>query len=203
MSVIFTKPKGAKLFIKTSSLALKIFKSKINLIDYVSTNDKFSLVATIFLIIFSGVEMNKINTINSMRKIAGLILVLAACFGQALFASEHEDACKANIQGKIAWDPTSNYTSASKWDDKNLAYLCKDTKNPKAPGECFHHVMTGHVSYGDGDKWDYQNAIELCKGTSNADEPINCFKGKIADKVDWKTAIQQCQAKPNTENVAK
>lgn len=147
--------------------------------------------------------MNNLRTMKLMKIAAGLSLIVAACFGQSALASEHEEACKGHIQGKIAWDPASNYESASKWDDKNLSYLCKDTNNPKAPGECFHHVMTGHVSYGDSDKWDYQNAIELCKGTSNADEPINCFKGKIANKVDWKTAIQQCQAKSTLENVTK
>lgn len=147
--------------------------------------------------------MNTLRLKSTIKLAAGLMMVVAAVSAQQALASEHEVTCKAHIQGKIAWDPTSNYESASKWDEKNLSYLCKDTTNPKAPGECFHGVMTGHVSYGSSDKWEYQNAIELCKGTSNADETINCFKGKITDKIAWETAIKECQAKPNVDNVAK
>ncbi len=146
--------------------------------------------------------MNILTKQIAMKSIVGLLITVASTYSLTTLATEHEVACKSHIQGKIAWDPTSNYESASKWEDKNLEYLCQDTKNPKAPGDCFHGVMTGHVSYGDSDKWDYKNAIELCKGTSNADETIKCFKGKIADKVKWETALAQCQARPNLENVA-
>lgn len=146
--------------------------------------------------------MNILKITRTMNYIAALFFVIAANHSQTVFASEHEAGCKGHVQGKIAWDPTSNYESASKWDEKNLHYLCQGTKKPKAPGDCFHSVMTGHVSYGDSDKWEYKNAIELCSGTSNADETINCFKGKIADKVKWDTAISQCQAKKTLENVA-
>jgi hypothetical protein len=131
-------------------------------------------------------------------------IALLSCIGiaQSTFANEHLADCKAHIQGKIAWDPSTNFESASKWNDKNLDYLCGNTTNPKAPGECFHHVMNSHVSYGDSDKWEYENAIELCAGSNDADATVNCFKGKIKDKVDWKAAISQCQAKKKLENVA-
>jgi hypothetical protein len=145
----------------------------------------------------------KTLTDNKLLKFFSLFgLVLAVQFSNVAVASEHETACKAHIQGKIAWDPASNYASASKWEEKNLAYLCKGTTSPKAPGECFHHVMNSHVSHGDSDKWDYENAMELCKGSNDADATVNCFKGQIKDKVDWKTAISQCQAKKSLENVA-
>jgi hypothetical protein len=146
--------------------------------------------------------MNILTTQNFMKMAGGLCIIFLANFNQTAVAGEHETACKDHIQGKIAWNPGSNYTSASKWEDKNLEYLCKGTKDPKAPGDCFHHVMNSHVSYGDSDKWDYKNAIELCKGSDNADDTVNCFKGKIADKVKWEDAIAQCQAKKPLENVA-
>ena len=145
--------------------------------------------------------MNILRIKRTTKMMAGLLVLVALNLSQIASGSEHEDSCKTNIQDKIAWNPTSNYASASKWDDKNLVYLCKDTKNPKAPGECFHGVMTGHVSHGESDKWEYKNAIELCKGTSDAKQTIDCFKGKITEKVDWETAIKQCQAKPILENV--
>lgn len=140
--------------------------------------------------------------IATMMKTTLVLALLALLFSQGGAASEHVTACKTHIQGKIAWDPSSNFESASKWEEKNLEYLCKGTNNAKAPGECFHHVMTGHVSHGDSDKWEYQNAMELCKGTDDADATVNCFKGKIADKIKWEDAISQCQAKKPLENVA-
>ncbi len=146
--------------------------------------------------------MNILKITNMMNFITVLLFVFTSSYYQTAFSTEHETGCKQHIQGKIAWDPTSNYESASKWDDKNLDYLCQGTKAPKAPGDCFHAVMTGHVSHGDSDKWEYKNAIELCSGTSNADETVSCFKGKIADKINWNTAISQCQAKKKLENVA-
>jgi len=139
--------------------------------------------------------MKKFMTNKSMLCLSLLAILTAIQVNISAFASEHEAACKEHIQGKIAWDPTSNYTSAAQWDERNLSYLCQGTSSPKAPGECFHHVMTGHVSYGASDKWEYKNAIELCKGSDNAEATISCFSGKIKDNVDWKTAISQCQAK--------
>ena len=79
-----------------------------------------------------------ILTTHSFMKIAGsLCIIFLANFSQNVVASEHEAACKEHIQGKIAWNPGSNYTSASKWEDKNLEYLCKGTLDPKAPGGLF------------------------------------------------------------------
>ncbi len=139
---------------------------------------------------------------NTIKILSVIALCASFSIGQNVLASEKVAACKQHIQGKIAWDPTTNFTSGAKWEDKNLDYLCGNTTNPKAPGECFHHVMNSHVSYGDSDKWEYQNAMELCSGSKDADATVNCFKGKIKDKVDWKTAISQCQAKKTLENVA-
>ncbi len=146
--------------------------------------------------------MNILTKHIFMKIAIALSIIFLANFSQSAIASQHETACKEHIQGKIAWNPSSSYSSASKWEDKNLDFLCKGTKDPKAPGDCFHHVMNGHVSYGDSDKWDYKNAIELCKGSDNADSTVNCFKGKITDKVKWEDAIAQCQSKKTLENVA-
>ena len=146
--------------------------------------------------------MNITISKNTIKLLSAIVMVTSLGFTQSVLASEHLAECKNHIQGKIAWDPTTNFTSGSKWEDKNLDYLCGNTTNPKAPGECFHHVMNSHVSHGDGDKWEYQNAIELCSGSNDADATVNCFKGKIKDKLDWKTAISQCQAKKTLENVA-
>jgi hypothetical protein len=146
--------------------------------------------------------MNIFTTHNFMKMAVSLGIIFLTNFSQSAIASENVTSCKQHIQGKISWDPTSNYTSASQWEDKNLDYLCKGTKDPKAPGDCFHHVMNGHVSHGDSDKWEYKNVLELCKGSDNADVTVKCFKGKIADKVKWDDAIAQCQAKKPLANVA-
>jgi hypothetical protein len=146
--------------------------------------------------------MNNLTTHKLIKIACGLCITFLFSFSHLAVASEQVTACKEHIQGKIAWDPTSNYTSASKWEDKNLEFLCMGANEPKAPGDCFHHVMTGHVSYGASDKWEYQNAMELCKGSDNADTTIKCFNKKIADKVDWHDAIAQCQARKPLENVA-
>jgi hypothetical protein len=146
--------------------------------------------------------MNIFTKHNFLKTTVYLGLFCLVNVSQSAIASEHEAACKAYIQGKISWNPASNYASGSKWEDKNLAYLCKGTKDSKAPGDCFHHVTTGHVSYGNSDKWEVTNAIELCRGSDNADNTINCFKGKITDKVKWEDAIAQCQAKLPLSNVA-
>ncbi len=146
--------------------------------------------------------MNILTTHNFMKVAVAVGIIFLANFSQNAVASEHEVACKEHIQGKIAWDPNSNYTSASKWEEINLDYLCKGTTDPKAPGDCFHHVMNGHVSYGSSDKWDYKNAMELCKSSDNADSTVTCFKEKIAKNVKWEDAIAQCQAKKTLSNVA-
>ena len=129
-----------------------------------------------------------------VRIIPAIPFVLGLCFNQPVFASEHETACKEHIQDKIAWDSNSPYESAQKWDPANLESLCKGTKNPKEPGECFQKVMTGHVKWGASDKWEWKNAISLCAGTDNSDERIACFKGRISAGENWGAAILQCQS---------
>jgi hypothetical protein len=103
-------------------------------------------------------------------------------------------ACKDHIQGKIPWEVNSPYDSSSKWEDAKLETLCKGTKNPKEPGECFQKVMTGHVKWGDSDKWEAKNAIDLCAGADNSEERISCFKGRISAGEKWDAAILQCQS---------
>ena len=74
--------------------------------------------------------MNTLKTKNSMRISAGIILVIATCLSQTVLATEHEEACKANIQGKIAWDPTSNYEERLKMGrQKSLLFVQRHQKS--------------------------------------------------------------------------
>ncbi|WP_411726844.1 hypothetical protein [Methyloglobulus sp.] len=129
-----------------------------------------------------------------VRILSAVSILFGLFFTQSAMASEHETACKDHIQNKIAWDSNSPYERSSKWEQANLERLCKGTKNPKEPGECFHKVMTGHVKWGASDKWEWKNAIGLCAGTDNSDERISCFKGRIETGEKWDAAILQCQS---------
>ena len=129
-----------------------------------------------------------------VKIISVVLFVLGICFYLPAFAIEHETACEDHIQNKIAWDNNSPYESAQKWNAADLATLCKGTKNPKEPGECFHKVMTGHVKWGDSDKWEWKNAVNLCAGTDNSDERITCFKDRLKAGTKWDEAILQCQS---------
>ena len=131
---------------------------------------------------------NKINLLSTLTLLVGLNFI------QNVFANELEKICKDHVQNKIAWDPNSGYTSSSKWEEANLESLCKGTKTPEEPGECFHKVMTGHVKWGSSDKWEWKNAIALCAGTNDSDERVACFEGRIKAGEKWDAAIFQCQS---------
>lgn len=131
---------------------------------------------------------------NTIKLLSVLALISTVSFAQNVSANESEAACKAHIQGKIAWDPNSGYETAQKWEEANLESLCKGTKNPEEPGKCFHHVMTGHVKWGSTDKWDWKNAIALCAATDNSDQRIACFEGRVKSGEKWDTAVFQCQS---------
>jgi hypothetical protein len=144
--------------------------------------------------------MNILANTNAVKFLSVLSLVLSINISQNASANEHESACKDYVQNKIAWDPNSAYETAQKWEQVNLENLCKGTNTPKAPGECFHKVMTGHVKWGTSDKWEWKNAITLCAGTDNADERISCFNGRVNAGEKWDTAIFQCQSNRNHNN---
>jgi hypothetical protein len=131
---------------------------------------------------------------SAIKLLPALFLILGAYYSPHVMGTEHESACKDHVQNKIAWDYSSPYNSASKWEDANLERLCKGTKNAKEPGECFQKVMTGHVKWGSSDKWEWKNAIALCAGSSKADDTIDCFKGRINSGAKWDEAILQCQS---------
>ncbi len=135
------------------------------------------------------------NISNRTEKLKlALAFIFGLYFSQNVIATEQETMCKTYINGNIAWDNDSSYNSAAKWDKANIESLCKGTKNPKAPGDCFHKVMTGHVKWGSSDKWKWQNAIKLCAGTDNAEERVACFQGRIKAGEKWDAAIFQCQS---------
>ncbi len=135
-----------------------------------------------------------IRNSKSTLLLSALALFFSINFSQQVLASEHETACKDHIQDKIAWENDSAYNSSSKWEEANLESLCKGTKTPKEPGQCFHKVMTGHVKWGASDKWEWKNAIGLCAGTNDAEERITCFEGRINAGEKWDAAILQCQS---------
>jgi hypothetical protein len=138
--------------------------------------------------------MNILISKSIVRILSAISILFGLSLAQNAMASEHVTACKDHIQNKIAWDSNSPYHSSSKWTESSLESLCKGTKNPKEPGECFQKVMTGHVKWGDSDKWDWKNAVTLCAGTDNSDERISCFKGRIAAGEKWDAAVLQCQS---------
>jgi len=144
--------------------------------------------------------VKKLTKKHTIKLLAFVGLAVGMSISANAFATDSEAACKAHIQGQIAWDAESNYNSAAKWEDINLERLCTGTKVPKEPGECFHHVMTGHVKWGDSDKWEWKNAIELCGGTDSADKTITCFKDKIAAGKQWDEAIAGCKSASNKVN---
>ncbi|KJV07676.1 hypothetical protein [Methylocucumis oryzae] len=137
--------------------------------------------------------MNFLTTKNTVKVLSAISLIFSVNISQNASATEHEKMCKEHIQNKIAWD-TSDGAGAYKWEDANLENLCKGTKTPEEPGECFHKVMTGHIKWGDSDKWEWKNAIALCAGTDDADEKIACFEGRIKAGEKWDAAIFQCKS---------
>jgi hypothetical protein len=114
------------------------------------------------------------------------------CAGDAL-ATELEEQCIANVQGKIAWDNGTHMN----WETENLKQLCAGTTKPEEPGKCFLAVNTEHmggkVSWGGGNNWEWRNIINLCAGSNDAEKSVNCFKNGIKAGTDWREAILICQ----------
>jgi hypothetical protein len=146
--------------------------------------------------------MNIIIYKNTIKVLSALAFIFSVSFTQNVSAIENEAACKAHIQDKIAWDPNSSYNSSSHWEDDTLETMCKGTKSPKEPGECFHKVMTGHVKWGRTDKWEWKNAVALCAGTDDSDQRISCFKTKLDASEKYDDAISHCNPKTAFKNVA-
>ena len=104
---------------------------------------------------------------------SALVVGLSVC--QVSLANEHVSECKNHIQNKIAW----NDDGKTQWEEKNLAALCKDTTNPKEPGECFNKIMHGKVNWGGGDKWEWKNALSLCSGIMTKDLAVCVHGNKV------------------------
>lgn len=99
-------------------------------------------------------------------------------------------ACAAAVQGRIAWDGRNN----TYWTGRNLEALCEDAENSTEPGACFAHVMTSDaVNHGGGTHWNPGNALRLCAGATNTRERIACFDGKVAQRIAWGQAVDQCK----------
>lgn len=144
--------------------------------------------------------MNIMMTNKYTKIISAIAILFCLGFSQTISAKGAVSECKDYVQNKIAWDPNSGYESAQKWEEANLDSLCKGTQKAEEPGKCFHHLMTGHVKWGDSDKWEWKNAISLCAGTNNSDERIACFEGRIKAGEKWDAAVFQCQARSKTLN---
>jgi hypothetical protein len=87
------------------------------------------------------------------------------------------------------------------WAATALNTLCNGAETSTGPGQCFSHVMTSNsVNYGTGTAWNANNALRLCAGASDAHRRISCFEGKIAQRVAWSAAIDQCVAEERTLN---
>jgi hypothetical protein len=127
--------------------------------------------------------MKTLTFTTSIKFLSGLALIFTINASQNVIASELETVCKDHVQNKIAWNPNSPYESAQKWEKANLESLCKGTKTPEEPGECFHKVMTGHVKWGGSDKWEWKNAIALCAGTNDAD--VGCGNFSMPIEQQW------------------
>lgn len=143
--------------------------------------------------------MNILTAKNTIKLLSSITLLLSVNFSQNVGATELEKICKDYVQNKIAWDP-SDGADAYKWDEENLERLCKATKTPEEPGECFHKVMVGHVKWGASDKWDWKNAITLCSGTNDANKTAACFEGRVKADVKWEEAIFQCKSNSGSLN---
>jgi hypothetical protein len=76
-------------------------------------------------------------------------------------------------------DNNSPYKSLQKLETAHLERLCKGTKTPHEPGECFHKVISGQAGSQIIDKDNWENVITFCAGTDNSDERISCLKTKI------------------------
>jgi len=136
--------------------------------------------------------MNK--TLIKALALTGMVFGLS--LSQTVLADEHEAACAEHIQSKIAWD----YDGRKQWDAANIERLCKGTKAPKEPGECFNKVLHGGINWGSDNKWEWQNAINLCAGSNNSDEKISCFQKRVAAGETWPTATLQCQSGGSFDN---
>ncbi len=133
--------------------------------------------------------MNIMHYLSPLKILSMSALVVGLSVCQVSLANEHVSECKNHIQNKIAW----NDDGKTQWEEKNLAALCKDTTNPKEPGECFNKIMHGKVNWGGGDKWEWKNALSLCSGSNDSDATVACFKKRIEAKENWNTAILECQ----------
>lgn len=111
---------------------------------------------------------------NRLLKFSGLVFWGFAAFMSASFsanATDHQDQCFNNIQGKIPWNKEKNMN----WDPANIKQLCGDTKKPEEPGACFLSVQEGQVNWGGGIDWEWKNIINLCAGTNDAKKNRRLF----------------------------
>ena len=104
---------------------------------------------------------------------------------------EIEQACFDEVQGKIAWD---NAGRAKRWSPRNVDRLCRGTRSPKAPGQCFNFMLFRGQDWGrkPDDPMDWTYAIDLCEGTSNANTTTRCFIQAMNRRRDVAAAVASC-----------
>lgn len=133
----------------------------------------------------------KIFKIKSI-KLNCLVFLSFAAFMSIPFsanATDHQEQCFNNVQGKIPWNKEKNMN----WDPANVKQLCAGATKPTEPGACFLSVLDGQVNWGSSIEWEWKNIINLCAGTNDAQKTVGCFQQAVAKGLDWRDAILSCQ----------
>jgi len=132
----------------------------------------------------------KQSVINKIFQIAAVVPFIFFMGITAVQASDQENECFNDIQGKIAWNDNKDLN----WDAENVKQLCQGTSKPSEPGKCFQKLKSGQVSWGKSSTWEWKNIVKLCSGTNDAEKTVACFtKGMSVDGTDWRDAILTCQ----------
>ncbi len=98
------------------------------------------------------------------------------------------DTCIARVQGVVAW----NNQGDTRWNDVNVARLCRGTSAPAEPGLCFDRIMRSDTGTADDSEWQWQQALDLCEGTSDAARTIRCLKQETEQGGTRTNAIAVC-----------
>lgn len=152
------------------------------------------------------------SKIKSSLSWLGVSAVIAGCAAVALVQVDapalaqtpslthvQTTVCRGAASGQVA---TSSAGQPQGWGATALNTLCNGAESSADPATCFSHVMTSNsVNYGGGTAWNPNNALRLCAGASNSQRRVSCFEGKIAQRVAWSQAIDQCVAEERTLNV--
>jgi len=84
----------------------------------------------------------KQSVINKIFQIAAVVPFIFFMGITAVQASDQENECFNDIQGKIAWNDNKDLN----WDAENVKQLCQGTSKPSEPGKCFQKLKSGQVS---------------------------------------------------------